>query len=192
MPSSSPIPTIEVDNNPSPMLSPIEILNNPPPLLQQPTSTPTSSTNNVFPTSSNVPKKLKKEDIIYFRLKDVSVDKDNNVVSIGEHPIGKISLMLVRAFMSANDIKRKGQYLNKPLLNLIAQAKKEYDKSKEKLLPKSAATKPSFVTTDDTMERAIQVYFDQAIRSEMQLLGTSMNKDELDSRDLKNKNLKNY
>ena len=87
--------------------------------------------------------------------------------------------------MSKNSIKLLRKTRKHDLVGLIAKAKLEYDAATDKLLPKIAGTKPAFVTCDMTLTRIINCFFDSSIRSEMQSVGNSVSKNELDSRSMK-------
>jgi len=119
-------------------------------------------------------------------VKDVVLDKDNMVSRIGDFDIAKVNLNNIRFFMGANNIKLKRETKRVKLLDLIAAARMEYERAADRLLPKNASTKPSFIETDKTFFRVIHCYFDPSIRGKMQKLGNSLTKDEVDSRRKKN------
>ena len=139
---------------------------------------PTNSDSSGGHNSTNV----SKDDIIALRVKDVVLDKDNMVSRIGDFDIARVNLNNIRFFMGANNIKLKRETKRVKLLDLIAAARMEYDRAADRLLPKNASTKPSFIATDKTFSRVIHCYFDPSIRGSMQKLGNSLTKDEVDSR----------
>jgi len=115
-----------------------------------------------------------KDEIVALRVKDVT--------RIGPFDINKVNLNNIRFFMGDNNIKLRRETKRVRLLKLISAARIEYDRADDRLLPKKASTKPSFITSDDTLFRIIQCYFDPSIREGMQKLGNSLCKDEIDSR----------
>ena len=125
---------------------------------------------------------LQKEDVIILKIKDIVLDERKNVSHIGSYPIKRITLNNVRFFMSANSIKLNSKTKKCDLVERIANAKLEYDRSVDSLLPKNAGTKPSFITTDNTFIRVIQCNFDPTVREHMQSLGNCKSCDELDTR----------
>ena len=139
---------------------------------------PTNSDSSGGHNSTNV----SKDDIVALRMKDVVLDKDNMVTRIGDFDITKINLNNIRFFMGANNIKLKRETKRAKLVDLIAAARIEYERAADRLLPKNASTKPSFIETDKTFFRVIHCYFDPSIRVSMQKLGNSLTKDEVDSR----------
>ncbi len=139
---------------------------------------PTNSDSSGGHNSTNV----SKDDIIALRVKDVVLDKDKIVSRIGDFDIVKVNLNTLRFFMGVNNIKLKRETKRVKLLDLIAAARMEYDRAADRLLPKNASTKPSFIATDKTFSRVIHCYFDPSIRGSMQKLGNSLTKDEVDSR----------
>ena len=123
-----------------------------------------------------------KDEIVTLRVKDVVVDKDHLVTRIGPFDIHKVNLNNIRFFVGANNIKLRRETKRVRLLELISTARIEYDRAADRLLSKNASTKPSFITSDDTLFRIIHCCFDPSIREDMQKLGNSLCKDEIDSR----------
>ena len=118
-------------------------------------------------------------------MKDIVLGPDKTVIRIGQFAIGKINLNNIRFFMSANNITLKKETKRLKLLELISNARTEYEIAANKLLPKNSGTKPTFLTTDNTILRLISCYFDQEIREEIQKIGSALSKDEVDSRRMK-------
>ena len=136
------------------------------------------SPTNSKPSGGNSNTNVSKDEIVALRVKDVVLDKDNMVTRIGKFDIMKINLNNIRFFMSANNIKLKRETNRVKLLDLIATARLEYERAANRLLPKNANTKPSFIESDKTFFRVIHCYFDPSIRVSMQKLGNSLTKDE--------------
>ena len=99
-----------------------------------------------------------------------------------EHDISKVNLNSIRFFVGANVIKLKRETKRVKLLELISAARIEFDRAADRLLPKNASTKPSFIASDKTLFRLIRCYFDPSIRESMQKVGNSLPKEEVDSR----------
>ena len=73
--------------------------------------------------------------------------------------------------MSSNNIKLKKETKRLKLLELISNARTEYEIAANKLLPKNSGTKHAFLTTDNTIMRLISCHFDPEIRENMQKVG---------------------
>jgi len=131
---------------------------------------PTNSESSGGYSNTNV----SKDEIVALGVKDVVLDKDNMVTRIGKFDIIKINLNNIRFFMGANNIKLKRETKRVKLLDLISAARIEYERAADRLLPKNASTKPSFIETDKTFFRLIHCYFDPSIRESMQKLGNSL------------------
>ena len=133
-----------------------------------------SPTNSEESSGGNSNTNVTKYDLVTLRVKDVVVDKDHLVTRIGPFDIHEVNLNNIRCFIILmEDTKRV------MLLELISAARIEYDRAADRLLPKNASTKPSFITSDDTLFRIIHCNFDPSIREDMQKLGNSLCKDEI-------------
>ena len=139
------------------------------------------STGSETTTKNTIPK----DDIIVLKVKDIKLNENKEVTHFGTYEVDKVNLNNVRFFMSKNSIRLLRKTKKKDLLDLIAKARVEYDAAANKLLPKNAGTKPAFITDDVTIQRVINCYFDSSIRANMQSIGNSLCKDEIDSRDMK-------